>query len=237
MIYNIYIILNKQNGHKYLSYSHLPLNKVWQNTLQKYTTENSSLYNTMKQWGADRFTIRIVEEVPENRLEERLSFWTSKYQPEYNKDVMEYNTPKVDNKASYRNGKRKWGYQRTKKPKGSPRHNVIKCRSVETGKLKTLHGWAACLEYCNGKDIKNIKRAVASGGTAYGYKWWIHKNNSDIRRQVYGVNKDGDVTKVFTSISDAMRAFGEEDRGKGICTSIKWKQRWKGYMWFYADVD
>ena len=28
---------------------------------------------------------------------------------------------------------------------------------------------------------------------------------------------------------------GGDDRGKGICTSIKWGSRWKGYMWHYSE--
>ena len=32
-----------------------------------------------------------------------------------------------------------------------------------------------------------------------------------------------------------MRAFGEEDKGKGICTSIKWGNYWRGYKWYYSD--
>jgi len=235
MIVNIYMITNRINGHKYLGFSEKQLNKVWADTLQKYTNENSALYNTMRRVGDKHFKISIVEEVNKNRLEERMEYWMGRYAPEYNNDVIPHTSRKVDNKASYKRGKRKWGIQRSKKPKGSPRHNVIKCRNIETGKLKTLHGWQACLVFCGGKDLKNIKRAVKTGGSDYGYKWWIYEKNSDIRRKVYGV-ADGDVTKIFDSITSASEAFGCDDRGKGICTSIKWKTKWKGYNWHYADV-
>ena len=106
----------------------------------------------------------------------------------------------------------------------------------QTGKLKTHHGWKAAAEFANGKVTK-IKDAIARDGTAYGYKWWVYKQIGSNKRKVYGIHKEGHVTPIFDSISEAMRAMGEDDRGKGICTSLKWNQRWKGYMWFYADVD
>lgn len=232
-MFNIYIILNRINGHKYLGFSDLPLNKVWREILENYKTGNSSLYNTMRKWGDKQFTIKIVEEVNKTKLESRMEYWMDKYNPEYNKDAIEYETIRRETNTSYKQGKRKWGYNRKHKPRGKPRSNVIKCRSLETGKLKTLHGWEACAKFCGG-DISNIKKAIRRNGTAYGYKWWIYKKN-ELARKVYGVNKDGDVTKTFNSISEAMRHFNEEDRGKGICTSLKWKQRWKGYLWYYAD--
>ena len=106
---------------------------------------------------------------------------------------------------------------------------------METGKLKTLHGWDTAAKFCNG-DVANIKRAIRTDGSAYGYKWWVYKKVESVKKRVYGVGKSGEVTKVFDSILDAMRAFGEEDRGKGICTSLKWGSRWKGYLWYYKDT-
>lgn len=232
---NIYLILNRKNGHKYLGSDVRPLNKVWREIHQKYESWNGPLYNTMKYYGMDAFTIRIVEEVQESNLEERLKYWTDRYQPEYNNSVIPHETKHIDNKQVYRKGKRKWGYNRKHKPNKKENKNVIKCRNVETGKLKTLHGWDAAAKFCGGY-VANIKRAIRTNGTAYGYKWWVYKQ-VDIKRSVYGVHKDGSVTQIFETISSAMRAFNEEDRGKGICTSIKWGSRWKGYLWFYCDSD
>ena len=230
-MYNIYIIKHNQTGHKYLGFDKRPLNKVWREILENYTSWNSSLYNTMKRVGVKQFKINIVEEVNDNKLEERMSYWMDKYKPEYNNDVIEHvNRKKAPNKKT----KRRWGYQRVHKPKGEKQRNVIKCRNIETGKLKTLHGWQACVDFCGG-DMANIKRAVRTGGSAYGYKWWIYKKVGSVKRSVYGVGKSGEVTKVFESILEAMRAFNEDDRGKGICTSLKWGSRWKGYLWYYSD--
>lgn len=227
---NIYIIRHNQTGCKYLGFDKRPLNKVWREISENYTEWNGSLWNTMKRAGINQFKISIVEEVADHKLEARMEYWMNRYNPEYNKDVIAHeDRAKKPNKKT----RRRWGYQRVHKPKGKPRSNVIKCRSLETGKLKTLHGWKACAEFCDG-DLANIKRAIRTGGSAYGYKWWIYKKVEN-KRSVYGVGKEGQVTKVFASISDAMRAFGEDDRGKGICTSIKWGSRWKGYLWYYSD--
>ena len=187
------------------------------------------LWNTMKSVGVEHFKLNIVEEVPDHKIEERFEYWLSKGGFVYNEDVVPYTEKK---KAPYKRGRGVKGYMRKHKPKGKRTKNVIKCRNIETGKLKTIHGWEACAKFCSGA-LGNIKRAVRTG-SAYSYKWWIYKKN-DVKRSVYGIGKEGNRTKVFNSISDAMRAFGEEDKGKGICSSIKWGSRWKGYLW-YADT-
>lgn len=232
---NIYMIVNRQNGHKYLGSDVRPLNKVWREILEKYESWNGALYNTMKYYGSGAFSIKIVEEVNDNRLEERMAYWAERYTPEYNEVVIPHETKHVDNKESYRRGERKWGYQRIHKKQKKSNKIVLKCRSLETGKLKTLHGWETAAKFAGG-HVANIKRAIRTNTNAYGYKWWIYKK-VEIRRSVYGVHKDGSITETFPTITSAMRAFGEEDRGKGICTSIKWGSRWKGYQWYYADSE
>ena len=232
---NIYMIVNRKNGHKYLGSDVRPLNKVWREILEKYESWNGALYNTMKHYGVNSFTIRIVEEVADHKLDERMVYWKERYSPEYNNDVIEHVGKSIDNKESYRRGERKWGYQRKHKKQKKSNRIVLKCRSLETGRLKTLHGWETAAKFCDG-HVANIKRAIKTGGNAYGYKWWIYKK-VEIRRSVYGVHKDGSVTKIFPTISEAMRSFDEEDKGKGICTSLKWGSTWKGYQWYYADLD
>lgn len=187
-MYNIYIIKHKETGYKYLGYDKRPLNKVWREIRENYKEWNGALFNTMKRVGVDSFKISIVEEVQDNKLEERMVYWKDKYTPEYNNDVIEHvNRKKKPNKKT----RRRWGYQRVHKPNGKRQKTVIKCRDIKTGKLKTLHGWQACVDYCNG-DMANIKRAVKTGGTAYGYKWWIYKKVGSVKRSVYGVGKSGD---------------------------------------------
>ena len=227
---NIFIVVNRVNGHKYLGFDSRPLNKVWREMLQKSNNETTSLYNTMKHVGSDRFSIKIVEEVADHKLDERMEYWMDRYQPEYNNGALvEYKS-----RGEYKRDGRKYGIMRKKKPKAKRDTNTIKCRNIETGKLKTLHGWKAAVEYVDG-DLSNIKRAVKNDTIAYGHKWWIYKKLDSIKKSVYGVNKDGHYTKVYESISDAMRDFGGDDRGKGICTSIKWNKRWRGYLWFYEE--
>ena len=136
---NIYMIVNRQNGHKYLGSDVRPLNKVWREILEKYELWNGSLYNTMKYYGPGAFSIKIVEEVNENRLEERMKYWSDRYSPEYNEAVIAHETVHVDNKESYRRGERKWGYNRKHKPKKKSNKIVLKCRNLETGKLKTIY--------------------------------------------------------------------------------------------------
>ena len=231
-MYNIFVIKNLKTHHQYIGFTELPLNKKWKEILQKYETENSSLFMSIKYYGIDNFKISILEEYYQSDIANRMEYWFNRYSPEYNQEVMEFTH--VEQKKS--NSKLKWGIQRTKKPSTKHETNTIKCRNIETGKLKTLHGWDAAAKWVNG-NVSNIKKAVAREGTAYGYKWWIFKKAKDSKRKVYGIHKEGHITPIFDSISEAMRAMGADDRGKGICTSLKWNQRWKGYMWYYADLD
>ena len=229
---NIYVIKNTKNGHQYIDYTDLPLNKKWKEILEKYQQGNTSLYMSMKRYGINNYKISVLEEYYGKDIDSRINYWFDRYNPEYNKDVLEY----TYTKKKKANTKRKWGYQRKHKPKAKRDTHTIKCRSLETGKLKTHHGWQAAAKWCGG-SVNNIRAAIERDGTAYGYKWWIYKKAKDNKRPVYGIHKDGHVTPVFESIVSAMKAMGEDDRGKGICTSIKWAQRWKGYMWYYSESD
>ena len=230
MLYNIYVIKNLENGHQYIDYTDKPLNKKWKELLANYDQGTNSLCMSMKRYGVNRFKIGILEEWYTSDITDRMEYWFNRYTPEYNLEVLEHNIKRERHTTT----KRKWGYQRTHKPKAKHPCNTIKSRCTKTGKLKTHHGWKAAAEFANGKVTK-IKDAIARDGTAYGYKWWVYKQIETNKRKVYGIHKEGHVTPIFDSISEAMRAMGEDDRGKGICTSLKWNQRWKGYMWFYAD--
>jgi len=227
-VINIYIIINRKNGNKYLGYDTLPINKIWKDILQKYQYENTTLYSTMQHTGIDNFTIKIVEEYYGKDIDSRMEYMLDKYKPEYNADVIEWDGSHVVRQKSYNKD-----WMKKRRPKTIKRKCVIKCRNVETGKLKTLHGWSDVCDYVNG-DRNNIKRAIKRESIAYGHYWWYHER-VDIRRQVYGINRDGDKTKVFDSISEGMRSLGEDDKGKGICTSIKWGNYWRGYRWYYSE--
>ena len=208
------------------------MNREWKEILQKHEHGNSALFMALRYYGTHNFKISILEEYYKSDIQDRMEYWFDRYKPELNQDIIIPDI--VEQKKS--NSKRRWGYQRVHKP--SPRHetNTIKCRNLETGKIKTLHGWKAAASYVDG-NVTNIKKAIRRKGTAYGYKWWIYKRAKDPKRKVYGVHKDGHITPIFNSITEAMRAMESDDRGKGICTSLKWNQRWKGYMWYYADLD
>ena len=231
---NVYMILNRTNGKKYIGISTLPLNKVWKQTLSEYEQGNTPLYNTMKSVGSDNFTIKIIEEYYGKDIDDRLLYWLDKHQPEYNSDHIPYVIKPNPRKNKT---KRRWGIQRKHKPKGASEMIVLKCRNLKTGKLKTIHGWKNAVKYIGGAACaSNIARSIKKDTTAYGHKWWVVKKPKLVRK-VYGVNREGDSTCVYESIAAACLSFGIEDKGKGICTSIKWGKTWMGYFWHYADLE
>ena len=136
---NIYVIKNTKNGHQYIDYTDLPLNKKWKEILQNYSSGNSSLYMSMKHDGIGRFKISILEEYYGKDIDARLKYWFDRYDPEYNKDVLEHVSKDIKRGKS----RLKWGIQRKHKPKAKRETHTIKCRDLKTGKLKTHHGWEA----------------------------------------------------------------------------------------------
>ena len=129
-MFNLYIIRHNQTGYKYLGYDKKPVNKIWREILENHDKWNGSLWNTMKSVGVEHFKLNIVEEVPDHKIDERYAFWLSKGGFVYNEDIVPYG-----NWAPYKRGRGVKGYMRKHKPKRRTK-NVIKCRNIETGKLK-----------------------------------------------------------------------------------------------------
>ena len=226
----IYMILNHQNGYKYIGVSDILLNKKWREILANKCNVNDTLHRTLCNGNIADFKMTELEEIyQEHKLETRLQYWLDKYKPEYNKVVHEWET------KEYKEGKYRKNWH--KGNKGKSRASVIlKAKHKESGKWMQVSGWKRAAAKVNG-DWRNIMRAASTnngGGYAYGYYWYIKKPSGDTRRRCYGVDGNGAYTKTFDSLTEAMRALGGDDNCKGICTSIKWGNKWRGYNWFYA---
>jgi hypothetical protein len=225
----IFIIINQSNASAYIGYTDKLLNKYWKELISNCCNVNDPLNRTMCEQGIEQFRIRELEEIyVESKLDERLAHWIDKYDPVYNKEVKEH----VPVKKNYFTRRKDWAKGKTSKKDKV----LIKAREIATGKIKQWRGWHNCANKVNG-DYRNILKAMKRGGSAYGYdNWRVVERPEDPRRPVYGVDATGNHTKVFESITAASRALGEQDNKgtKGICTSLKYKTRYKGYNWYYA---
>lgn len=83
---NIYVITNKINNKKYVGQS-IDVEKRWSE--HKYNSKRNTtiyLYNSMKKYGIDNFTLEVIEEnIPLQMIDSRESYWIEKlntYRPE-----------------------------------------------------------------------------------------------------------------------------------------------------------
>jgi len=237
----IYLILNKQNGHKYVGQTTQGMNKQWQQHIQEALRMSSKpLHRAMRQYGNNNFMIKEIDECDERLLNEKEAYWIDQHQPEYNSitvpevvKVVEP-TPQRD-----RSQQKSWG-SLTEKNRGNGKHCGLKIR----GKNLTT---GVCVDYENAriaaKEITgdpgknaNILLAARTGGTAYGHKWQIMEEKTK-KKSVFGVNKKTELIEVrFESIAAAVRELGGKGRGTGLIKSLRNPGRysWKGYLWFYG---
>lgn len=77
----IYQIYNNINDKVYIGQTMYPLNKRWGDHLSRArgTESCTRLYNAMRKYGLEQFHIKIIEECPNEKLNEREIFWISFY--------------------------------------------------------------------------------------------------------------------------------------------------------------
>lgn len=77
----IYVIENDINDKQYVGKTVFSIEKRWKEHLQdsvKRKEEKRPLYAAMRKYGVEHFSIRVLEEVPDEKASERETFWISK---------------------------------------------------------------------------------------------------------------------------------------------------------------
>ncbi len=76
----IYLITNKENGHKYVGQTTQPMNRKWQQHIQEANRMSSKpVHCAMRKYGNHRFTIQEIDECDESLLNEREEYWIKYY--------------------------------------------------------------------------------------------------------------------------------------------------------------
>lgn len=76
----IYLIINKENGHKYVGQTTQPLNKRWQQHIHEAKRMSSKpLHRAFRKYGVDKFTIKVIDECDESLLNEKEQYWIEQY--------------------------------------------------------------------------------------------------------------------------------------------------------------
>jgi group I intron endonuclease len=245
----IYLILNKQTGHKYIGSTTLAMNKEWAQHIERSKRMSSEpIHKAFREHGVHNFMIREIDECEDSVTDEKLSYWIDKYQPEYNPRTIEKKItptpeplpviktpPPQRDKSEYK----AWG-SFTSENRGTGKHSGLRIRgkNLETG---------VCTDYENARMAAvsvtgvpntngNILLAARKGGIAYGHKWQILEDK-DKKKAVFGVNKKTEQIEVrYESMAEAVRQLGNGVTGTGLIRSLKNPGRytWRGYYWFYA---
>lgn len=240
----IYLILNKQNGHKFIGNTSQAMNKEWVYHIERSKRMSSEpLHKAFRQYGVHNFSIRELDEYDDNSLESKLNEWINKYKPEYNEYtpppevVTVIETPPV--KQVKKRPSSPHLIQWNEKNRGDGKHFGIKIRgkNLTTGICTDYESARVAAEQVTGnpRNNSNILLAARTGRTAYGHKWQLLEEKNK-KKSVFGVNKKTELIEVrFESIAAAVREFEATDK-QGILKSLKNPGRysWKGYLWFFG---
>jgi hypothetical protein len=246
----IYLILNKQNGHKYVGNTTLAMNKEWVHHIERSKRMSADpLHKAFREFGTHNFMIKEIDECDETEFENKTNYWIEQYTPEYNPKIeIKVETPPpqplpvIKNPPPQRVNKKSkpehfisWNEQ----TRGNGKHFGLKIRgkNLSTGLCTDYESARVAAEQVTGNpnNNSNILLAARTGRTAYGYKWQLLEHKEK-KKAVFGVNKKTEQIEVrYESMAAALRAFEHTDK-HGILKSLRNPGRfsWKGYYWFYV---
>lgn len=262
----IYLILNRINGHKYVGQTRQSLQTRWKAHLteaRSYPTR--PLYYAINKYGADKFTIKVLEECPVDRLNEREVYWIGKlntflsaegYNATAGGDFFEHTEEtkqkiaegmrQVERSDEWKQNmsialkekakKEPWGFLNAKnRADGTHTRRRVKGICVTTGKEVVFESITEAARQVNGKN-GNISAAIKNNWMAYGYRW-EKVDTRPMKLQCYGVHKKTGVhTHVFDSIKQACYYMGGV-HDSGIRKSLKAPgiSTWYGYYWYFVN--
>jgi len=241
----IYAIYNKETGLYFVGSSTLSLNKVWKEHLLQASKMNPSpLYKSIRQYGAGKHNIRVIEECAENILGERESYWIS----EYNSLDNGYNEPSIDvveeseeppNIIPSKPTPKVRDYSHNKgsffSVRGNGKHRSIKVKTINVITLEEKY-YDSITECAEALDIdsSNLHSYLRNGWRCKGHRV-VKLEDKPSSYAVYGVDKvTNKVLYSFRSVSEAARELGTGN-SSGVDKSLKNPHRytWKGCYWFY----
>lgn len=242
----IYLIINKQNGHKYVGQTNITLNKRWAEHIQSaLRLSNEPLHHAMRKYGNHNFMLRELDECDDSLLDEREQYWIDNYNPEYNSA-----SPVIEEKKEEVVVEEKKGFRIPKKEKkltgfalpenrGTGKSLGIRIQSMnlDTGEIKEWENSRTAAAEIAGDPNRgaNILLSAKKGYIAYNHRWKLLEHKT-LKKPVKAVNKVTWQEYHFESIADAIRQVSP---GSNNLTSIKKALRsngrytFKGFMWFY----
>jgi hypothetical protein len=238
----IYLILNKQNGEKFVGNTTIGMNKEWVYHIERSKRMSSEpVHKAFRDHGVHNFMIKELDECDETEFENKTTYWIQQYKPEYNPIVIE----PVEIKEVVEETKVQRTYRSSPhlipwndEIRGNGKHFGLKIRgkNLSTGICTDYESARVAAEQVTGNPINNsnILLAARTGRTAYGYKWQLLEHKEK-KKAVFSVNKRTEQIEIrYESIAAAIRAYECTDK-HGILKSLKnpGKVSWKGQYWYY----
>lgn len=241
------MIINKENGHKYISKTTEALNKEWKYHIERAKRMSKEpLHSAMRKHGNHNFSIKQIDECDETELDKKIEYWVGRYNPEYNNNsILIEEKPTTTACGQHfvikkkEEKKRTYGFQDPKNRGGGGINRIrVLGINIETGEEKTWESASSAAEEVagNSKYGHNILKCADKGWKVYGHRW-RRIDNKTIKRKIYGVHKvTWEETPIYDSIRDAVRKHVGNTTSTGISKSLKnpHKYTWKGYYWFYV---
>ena len=238
----VYIIINKETGHKYLNSTTLSMNKEWQNHILASNKMSTQLiHRAFRQYGLHKFMIKQIDECDEKILEDRVIYWFEQYKPEYNDPPLKKKPepePIIEEPVAIVKEKKSTWRQIRPEERSTGKCLSIRVQGthIETGEVKEWeNARAAALEITGDKKRNsNVLNAAKKGNTYYGYRWKVLDTKTH-KRSVKGVHKVTHVEVYYESISEAIRQIGDGSNGSGLLKSLRNpnKYTYKGFLWYY----
>jgi len=250
----IYAIYNKETGRYYIGQTIKDLNKRWQEHLyEAKRMRDTPLYRSLRKYGADKFKIRVIEECSIDILNERETYWISKYNSYddgYNqtdesgsqyriseeiKDKISATMTEVEKSPEHieniKQSMRNRGVGFT--VRGDGKHSRVKIKTINVDTLEETFydSMTECAEAL-GIATHNLSRYIKHGWKYKGHRM-IKLEDKSKSYAIYGVDKVTNKVKyAFPSVRAAGRELGS---ASGCDKSLKHphKYTWKGCYWFY----
>jgi hypothetical protein len=225
----IYLIINKNNGHKYIGKTTDSMDSAWKEHIILSNRMNQDpIHLALRKYKPHMFLLKLIEETDDN-LDDRYNYWIERYNPEYNSEQIEEIEEEVEEIKEVIIPKKK--SKRPEKTKGF----TIQGMNLETGEIRT---WESAREAArditgDAKKNSNILRCARNGYKYYDHVWRIIE---DFRfKKVKAVNRKTWQEFHFDNIADVFKKTGvkRDPRLKKVLES-NGRLTWKGYMWFYT---
>jgi hypothetical protein len=239
----IYSITNLENNKPYVGKTekpnpydrwkqHLQLARSFNNLQENNSALSMYILRAMNKHGADNFKFRVIEECPDEIVNERETYW-------------------IDKLDSCNNGYNiTLGGEGVKKPKkywaNHPQSKPVSCYTLEGEWVRDYESIGLAADALNNGASKQSINACIKGKTfqAFGYRWaWkgeepkVIENRVNRRGVVYGINPTLGRKKMWKSQADAAEEItGNRKDNNGIFHSLNSKNnnklQVKGWYFF-----